>query len=82
MNRHRFYQQHFTVISSYQCKLQLRDHTYSMIRFSQSQLSRCMCSCASGRTCVCVLSCLFCFIVGSLYNESRDGVLPLNNFKP
>ena len=32
--------------------------------------------------CVCVLSCLFCFIVGSLYNGSRDGVLPLNNFKP
>ncbi len=24
--------------------------------------------------CVCVLSCLLCFIVGSLYNGSRNGV--------
>ena len=30
----------------------------------------------------CVLSCLFCFIVGSSYNRSKDGALPLNNFKP
>ena len=35
LNRHRFYQQHFTVISSYQCKLQLRDHTYSMTFFTK-----------------------------------------------
>ena len=30
--------------------------------------------------CVCVCACvvLFCFIVGSLYNESRDGALVLN----
>ncbi len=36
--------------------------------------------CASGRACVCVLSYLFCFIVGVLYNGSRDGALPLNKF--
>ena len=24
--------------------------------------------------CVCVLSCLLCFVVGSLYNGSRNGV--------
>ena len=35
---------------------------------------------AGGR--VCVLSCLFCFIVGSLYNGSKDGALRFNNFKP
>ncbi len=31
---------------------------------------------AGGRVCVCVcvLSCLLCFIVGSLYNGSRNGV--------
>ena len=29
-----------------------------------------------------VLSCLFCFIVGYLYNGSRDGTLLLNNFIP
>ena len=34
------------------------------------------------RACVCVLSCVFCFIAGSLYNKSRDGALPLNNFIP
>ena len=35
---------------------------------------------AGGR--VCVLPCLFCFIVGSLCNGSRDGALALNNFIP
>ena len=40
----------------------------------------CVRACAGGRACVCVLSCVFCFIVGSLYNRSRDGALPLNNF--
>ena len=64
MNRHRFYEQHFTIINSYQCKLQLRDHTYSMIRFSQSQLSRCVRSCASGRACgVCVCMCVCVCVV-------------------
>ena len=37
---------------------------------------------AGGRVCVCCLVYSVSVIVGSLYNGSRDGVLPLNNFKP